>query len=105
MNAFQGPASAVAIGKIVPKDKLAQISGMNSFSNNLVSVISPMILSRSGGNSAVLGIVNAVMGVGGIVGGIAVSFGKRKRNAVKMIYLSAIFSFQKIPLLNVCNFL
>jgi MFS family permease len=183
MNAFQGPASAVAIGKIVPKDKLAQISGMNSFSNNLVSVISPilatslyaigglevvliidlvsflfaflillfvikipecthqdmekkplfsgcydgfcylsdnkgifmiiitmallnffsrltyeniltpMILSRSGGNSAVLGIVNAVMGVGGIVGCIIVSFGKRKRNAVKMIYLSVIFSF------------
>jgi hypothetical protein len=167
----------------VPKDKLAQVSGMNSFSNNLVSVISPilatslyaigglevvliidlvsflfaflillfvieipenthqdmekkplfsgcydgfcylsgnkgifmiiitmallnffsrltyeniltpMILSRSSGNSAVLGIVNAVMGVGGIVGGIIVSFGKRKRNAVKMIYLSAIFSF------------
>lgn len=33
MNAFQGPASAVAVGKIVPKEKLAQVSGMNSFSD------------------------------------------------------------------------
>lgn len=31
MNAFQGPASAVAVVKIVPKEKLAQVSGMNSF--------------------------------------------------------------------------
>ena len=29
MNAFQGPASSVAIGKIVPEDKMAQVSGMN----------------------------------------------------------------------------
>ena len=32
MNAFQGPASSVAIGKVVPKEKIAQVSGMNSFS-------------------------------------------------------------------------
>lgn len=31
MNAFQGPASAVAVGKIVPKEKLAQVSGMNFY--------------------------------------------------------------------------
>jgi len=31
MNAFQAPASSVAIGRIVPKDKLVNISGMNSF--------------------------------------------------------------------------
>lgn len=42
MNAFQGPASLVAIGKIVPKDKLTQVSGMNSFSSNLVTVLSPI---------------------------------------------------------------
>ena len=38
MNAFQGPASAVAVGKIVPKEKLAQVSGMNSFSSNLITI-------------------------------------------------------------------
>lgn len=183
MNAFQGPASAVAVGKIVPKEKLAQVSGMNSFSGNLISVmspvlaaslfafgglkiilfidflsfiaafsvllfvikipederkeaekksmltgcaegfdylkhnkgiftiiitmallnffssltyeniLSPMILARSANNSIVLGVVNAMMGIGGIVGGIIVATGKFSKNSVKMIYISAIFSF------------
>lgn len=183
MNAFQGPASAVAIGRIVPKDRIKQVSGMNAFSGNLVAVISPvlaaamfafgglplviiidlmsfvfafavlafvikipeekkadkkrtsmfsgcreglvylrnnqgifmiiltmallnffsrltyenilspMILARSGNNHEVLGIVNAAMGVGGIVGGLIVSSGKVKGNSVKMIYVSATLSF------------
>ena len=33
----------MAIGKIVPKDKLTQVSGMNSFSSNLVAVMSPVL--------------------------------------------------------------
>lgn len=45
MNAFQGPASAVAVGKIVPQEKLSQISGMNSFSSNLNTVLSPVLAS------------------------------------------------------------
>lgn len=183
MNSFQNPASAVAMGKIVPKEKLAQVSGMNSFSGNLITVISPvlsasifafgglkfillidllsfivaflillfvikipedlpkcsdkssifegcgegfqylkrnqgilviiitmallnffsrltyenilspMILARSGNNSVVLGIVNAVMGIGGIVGGMIVAAGKFSKNNVKMIYVSAMLSF------------
>lgn len=183
MNAFQSPASAVAVGKIVPKEKLAQVSGMNSFSGNLISVmspvlaaalfsfgglkvillidllsfifaflvllivikipedehkkaektslfagcaegfdylkhnrgiftiiitmalmnffsrltyeniLSPMILARSGNNSIILGIVNAMMGIGGIVGGIIVTTGKFSKDGIKMIYISAIFSF------------
>lgn len=181
MNAFQQPAAAVAIGKMVPKEKLSNVSGMNSFSSNLVSVLnpviaafiysfgglkiillidivsflfalsvlmfavhiseeyknseksfvfsdlmvgfkflkkekgllyimftlaminffsrltyenilSPMILSRSG-SSVTLGIVNAVMGIGGIIGGIVVSAGKGSKNNVKMIYISAAVSF------------
>jgi len=183
MNAFQGPASAVAVGKVVPKEKLEQVSGMNSFSGNLVAVLSPvfaaslfawgglklilvidlmtflfaflvllivlkipedisqkvkkksvftgckegfqylrqnhgifiviitmallnffsrltyenilspMILSRSANDSAILGIVNAVMGIGGVVGGIIVSTGKVKADSAKMIYISAFVSF------------
>lgn len=183
MNAFQGPASSVAIGKIVPEDKMAQVSGMNSFSGNLTAVLSPilaaslfamggltfiltidllsfvfafgvllfvlkipedipqkaekksifagctegfrylrsnrgifmiiltmallnffsrltyenilspMILSRSGNDSVALGIVNAVMGIAGIIGGIIVSTGKVKGNSAKMIYGSALLSF------------
>lgn len=183
MNAFQSPACAVAIGKMVPKEKLANVSGMNSFSNNLTAILtpvlaallfsvnglglvlaidlgsfllaffvllllifipetdshtaqrkslfagcregfaflckergifvvvltmallnffsrltyenilSPMILARSGNNNATLGIVNAVMGIGGIIGGIIVSAGKLSKDNVKMIYVSAAISF------------
>ena len=183
MNAFQSPASSVAIGKMVPKEKLANVSGMNSFSGNLVSVLtpviasflfaisgfkailmidlgsflvaflvlllliqipedevkdekkssafegckegyqflirnkaifvivitmalinflsrltyenilSPMILARSGDDSLTLGIVSAVMGIGGIIGGVIVSAGKMSKDNIKTIYLSAAFSF------------
>lgn len=183
MNAFQAPASAVAIGRIVPEEKLANVSGMNSFSDNLITVLtpvlaaflfalgglraillidlgsfvfafsvllfviripenertekeeqsvfrgckegfaflrqnrgiyiivltmalinffsrltyenilSPMILSRSGNSSMALGTVNAVIGIGGIAGGILVSAGKLSKDNVKMIYVPAAFSF------------
>ncbi|MCM1537120.1 MAG: MFS transporter [bacterium] len=183
MNAFQGPASAVAVGKMVPEEKLAQVSGMNSFSGNLImilapvlsaslfafggltvvlfvdlasfafafavlllliqipedeqlkeeksslfegcaegfrylarqkaiftiiltmallnffsrltyeNILSPMILARSGDDSLTLGIVNAVIGIGGIAGGILVTAGKFSKNNAKMIYFSAMLSF------------
>lgn len=57
------------------------------------NILSPMILSRSANDSVTLGIVNAVMGIGGIVGGIIVSTGKVRANSVKMIYISAFVSF------------
>ncbi|MDE7113695.1 MAG: MFS transporter, partial [Acetatifactor sp.] len=43
MNAFQSPASSVALGKLVPQDKLANVSGMNSFSGNLTAVLTPVL--------------------------------------------------------------
>lgn len=42
-NAFQQPASAVAAGRLVPKEKISNASGLNSFSNNLVVVSSPVL--------------------------------------------------------------
>lgn len=42
-NAFQQPASAVAAGRLVPEEKISNVSGMNSFSNNLIVVFSPML--------------------------------------------------------------
>lgn len=45
MNAFQQPASSVAVGKLVPEEKLSNVSGMNSFSGNLVTVFSPVLAS------------------------------------------------------------
>lgn len=42
-NAFQSPASSVAVGKMVPKERLANISGLKSFSENLVMVLAPVL--------------------------------------------------------------
>lgn len=42
-NAFQQPASSVATGRLVPKEKLSNVSGMNSFSSNLILVSSPVL--------------------------------------------------------------
>lgn len=56
-NAFQQPASAVATRWLVPKEKISNVSGMNSFSNNLIVVFSPMLaafLFAIGGLSLVL---------------------------------------------------
>ncbi|MDE6518450.1 MAG: MFS transporter [Acetatifactor sp.] len=181
-TAFQQPASAVAVGRLVPREKLSNVSGMNSFSSNLIMVVrpmlaaalyglgglpllllldllsfalafcvllffihipdqpekkmrkspftgttegfcflkkergllyimltmalinffsrltyenilSPMILARSGGSSMALGIVNAGMGIGGILGGVIVSFKKESRHKAGMIYISAALSF------------
>lgn len=43
MNGFQSPASTVAIGMLVPKEKYSMISGLNSFSNSLITVVTPML--------------------------------------------------------------
>lgn len=183
MNALQSPAQSVAIGQMVPKERLSQVSGMDSFASNLVSVVSPvlssaifafgglslviiidlltfifnflilliyikipevlsksdksknilsgstkgfkflyrnkglwymiltlalinfvsrltyenilspMILARSSNNAVSIGIVNAIIGVGGILGGLIISTGKVKKNPVKMIYICAAISF------------
>lgn len=56
-TAFQQPASSVAVGKLVPKDKISNVSGMNSFSHNLIVVFSPMLaaaLFAAGGLSLIL---------------------------------------------------
>ena len=38
------------------------------------NILSPMILARSGGNERTLGLVNAVLGAGGILGGILADY-------------------------------
>jgi MFS family permease len=184
MNSFQSPALSVAIGIMVPKDKLSNASGMNSLSSSILSVVTPMLaafissfwglkgviiidmltfgfascvllllikipevlkdalssnaaifksckegfsfllqnkdlwylilsmalmnffsrltyenilpamlLARSGGNERVFGIVSGLLGAGGIVGGLYVSFFRMPKSSVKTIYFSAAFSF------------
>ena len=43
MNAFQSPAAAVSVGMMVPKEKYARVSGLNSFSSSLITVVTPML--------------------------------------------------------------
>lgn len=43
MNAFQSPALTVAVGIMVPKDKYAKASGMNSFTNSVLTIVTPML--------------------------------------------------------------
>ena len=57
------------------------------------NILSPMILSRSSANNVVLGIVNACMGIGGIIGGLLVSVKKESKKKANMIYISAEASF------------
>ena len=57
------------------------------------NILSPMILARSGENNMVLGLVNAAMGAGGILGGILVTLKKKTTNKVRMMYGSAALSF------------
>lgn len=181
-TAFQQPASQIAAARLVPREKLSNVSGMNSFSNNLVlvfspmlasvlfaagglslillidllsfaaafcvllffihipeqvpaetagsplagfktglhfvlekrgllyimltlallnffsrltyeNILSPMILARGNGDSMVLGTVNAFMGIGGIAGGLFVTFKKASKKNADMIYRAAALSF------------
>ena len=57
------------------------------------NTLSPMILARSGDNAAVLGLVNAVLGAAGIVGGLLASAGLFSKEPVRMVFWSAGFSF------------
>jgi DHA3 family macrolide efflux protein-like MFS transporter len=45
MNAFQSPASAVAGGLLVPRDKLTRMSGLQSMAGSAIAVATPMLAS------------------------------------------------------------
>lgn len=183
-NSFQSPALSVAIGIMVPNEKLEQVSGMNSLSSSMLTVVTPMLaacissfwglkgiliidmltfafancillvlirvpenikrvarskvrfvaeykegfsfllqhrgiwnlilsmatmnffsrltyenilpamlLARSGGSNHILGLVSGLLGLGGIVGGLYISFFRISRNPVKLIFFSAALSF------------
>lgn len=43
MNAFQSPASTTAVTLIVPKEQFHRISGLQAFSNSLVTILTPIL--------------------------------------------------------------
>lgn len=57
------------------------------------NILPAMILSRSNESNTVLGSVSAVIGIGGIIGGLIVSIKRIKLNRIKLIYFSAALSF------------
>lgn len=73
---------------------IISMSFMNFFSRlTYENILSPMILARSAGSNNVLGIVSGILGLGGVVGGLIVSFVRFTNDNVKLIYFSAAFSF------------
>jgi len=57
------------------------------------AVLAPMILARNGGDEASLGIVQTLMGIGGITGGILISMWKGPRRKARMYLLATGLSF------------
>lgn len=73
---------------------ILSISLLNFFSNlTYENTLYPMILAKSHGNEQTVGIVSGILGFGGIIGGVIVSFKKVAKNHVKLIYFPAAFSF------------
>lgn len=181
MNAFQSPAAAVSVGRLVPQEDISRASGMQAFSQNLTTMLvpmiasalfafgglgavlavdlasfaaaflilllfitipeisedkqadqkyafrdslafvkskpllmaailvmsvinfvsrityentlSPMLLARSGDNSMVVGAVNTVIGIAGILGGLYVSTRKLKHSPLWLLCIPTLFSF------------
>lgn len=59
MNTFQQPAADVAVSVLAPKAQYQRVSGLQSFSNSLVSILTPMIataLLGFAGMSAVIAV-------------------------------------------------
>jgi MFS family permease len=63
------------------------------------AVLSPMILARSEGDDVSLGIVRTMMGIGGVAGGLLISFWKGPKHKVRMYLVSTMLSFL------ICDFL
>ena len=67
---------------------------MNFFSAiTYENILGPMILSRTGGNDVIYGTVSAVLGVGGIIGGLYVSLFKLPKNLSRNIAIGGALSF------------
>lgn len=62
MNAFQFPAQSVAVGMLVPKELYARASGMDSFSSNLLTVVTPVLAASVSSFWGLEGVILADLG-------------------------------------------
>lgn len=116
MNTIQQPASDVAISLLTPKKHYQKVSGMRSFSNSLVTLLTPildlilflaainltasiynaalpaMLLSRTGGGELVLGTVNTFTGIATVLGSILVSVMPAPQSRIRVICNTLLFS-------------
>ncbi len=70
------------------------MAALNFFSRLTYENILPaMLLARNGGGAAAYAAVSAVLGLGGILGGVLVSSVKLSRDAGRVIFISAAVSF------------
>jgi predicted MFS family arabinose efflux permease len=68
--------------------------GINLFAGiTYLSILSPMILTRTGGNKIALGTVQTVMGIGGILGGLILTLWKSPRRKAAIFVWSTFGSF------------
>jgi MFS family permease len=75
-------------------------AGINLFAGlTYMSILSPMILTHTHGDEVALGTVQTVMGVGGILGGLLLTFWWSPRNKAQLFAWSTMISF------GVCDFL
>jgi len=84
MNAFQNPASYVAISLITPKEHYVRVSGMQAFSNSLVTILTPAIAT-------------AVLSFGGLETILIIDL------TTFAIAFSVLLIFIKIPGIPVCH--
>ena len=74
--------------------------GINLFAGfTYMSILSPMILTHTGGDKIALGTVQTVMGLGGILGGLILTFWHAPRKKAATFVWSTLFSFM------ICDFL
>lgn len=72
---------------------LAAMCALNFFSRlTYETILSPMLLARSGG-SLIPGLVSALLGLGGIAGGLLITLRPPRRGGGRLIYRAAALSF------------
>lgn len=73
---------------------LAIFVGINLFAGlTYMSILSPMILTRTNGDQIALGTVQTVMGIGGILGGLVMAVWKTPRKKAALYAWSTMISF------------
>lgn len=78
--------------------------GINLFAGfTYMSILSPMILTRTGGDEIALGTVQTVMGVGGILGGLVLTFRRAPKKKAALFTWATLISFGICDLLTAAS--